>query len=369
MIPAPVHSLPGPFAASGRLSRFSMEALQDRLAFEHPVWLEGFCFDSFLGLYFLCTSEAVLAVDSGWDKELTAEAVDFLIDILKSRGLAPERWYLLITHKDWDHAWGIQAFLQHPLIGSKVCVLSSAAAISALNNDLKSGAAERASARDSSMFARSSIVIPDYTVCEGDDLDLGGNVKVNFMEFSAHCRGQIGAAVPELSLLFGADFLEEPLPFLASPHDFLKQKHDLIRVKALNFTYIFPSHKMSWSIKSCCPAIADHFCSDILDGNLRLWEGLEEAAVGCPEDVRGKVCAALEDISSAAGCILYDDESWEEGLKNGSDLPAWLKQEEFKCGMSADVLLPGIVLNDFYMRAYHLAWIGAMQSAQNRRDC
>ncbi len=339
-----------------RCQYFSIKLPSDS-ALNETVWAGGFLLDRFMAAYVLAAGDRVLFIDSGWDNHLAAYMLRCALKLLAEAGIKAQHYFLLNTHRDWDHAWANLAFIQK--LGESLHIGASLETFLAMRQDRRlKEVGHRQKGSDGAYFAASSIELPDLLWADGEIIYLG-NLEVRFIKLSAHSEGQLAVWVPQLKILFAADSCEGPLPFPKSNCCLTEQLTNFKRLLALPAEQIWPSHHLAWSngIGAGAWTIGK---PELLQANDNYYKQIVKNYLGHTSASLKKKCSFwLSQNRNLLSTLLNNEDVWNkaENLTKQpllEQLVAWEKC----CHIDIEHLArqTGQNCSDlFYQRAHHLA--------------
>ncbi|RZS31334.1 glyoxylase-like metal-dependent hydrolase (beta-lactamase superfamily II) [Herbihabitans rhizosphaerae] len=160
--------------------------------------------DQTLGL--IVGGERCLVVDTGADDLHGGELAAAI------REITPLPWTAAITHWHWDHFLGTQPFLPCDVWAHERCR-------ERIERDGEAGREHgagylRADGEDelADRVAAATIVVPDRTLTDRAELDLGGRTVVLWHPGRGHTDHDVVAHVPDAATLFAGDLVEQGAP-------------------------------------------------------------------------------------------------------------------------------------------------------------
>ena len=268
--------------------------------------------DRFMATYVLASGSSVLFIDSGWDEELAAYMLDCALSLLAEAGFRPQKYYLLNTHRDWDHAWANRVFKRK--LGERLCIGASLETFLAMRQDLRlDEIGRRQKGADGAYFQSAFIELPDLIWANGEKIYLD-DLEVQFIGASAHSEGQLVVWAPQLKLLFAADSCEGPLPFPKSCHCLTEQLEDFKRLMELHSQQIWPAHHWAWSQDN--PVVKSSF--QVGDPKLLLanynyyWQLEQNLRNSCSLSLKTACKVWLQQSWTVLESLLIDEEMWNQ---------------------------------------------------------
>ncbi|MBQ7528714.1 MBL fold metallo-hydrolase [bacterium] len=292
--------------------------------------------DIFLQIYFISVGDKILFIDGGWLNEVAADFLSYLAENIFND--SQYKIYLFNTHSDWDHAWANRAWIESlPSNWSLQGIYASRTTVERLRSSGKEG-----------------LVLPDHFIEDGDIFDLNG-LKFHFLRANAHCPGQLVLYVPELKSLWSADALEYPWPFLHSVDNFAEQLRDWEEWLKLDIGKIFPCHDDRWRQDIEVGDYFRHYCGrELLLCNCKACLELKERLGKDREFIRRVLVTMATSEGRNFGELLEDEEAWL-ARENKVDFIYTLREWQIE-----SLTFPEKNLSWFYLRAYYLAWLGAV---------
>ncbi|MCR4784289.1 MAG: MBL fold metallo-hydrolase [bacterium] len=324
------------------------------------LWLGAFVVDKWFAQYIVGTRLSVLAVDSGWDESVTSQIISFALREFERRGWTPRLWYVLNTHSDWDHAWANRAFLAYPTVGNLVKTVASGETIKKLQSDLENDRISQIRdfhsilPNEPDYFEHSHIIVPQLAFSTDMELSLG-QTKVTLISSTAHARGQLILHLPAEQILLAADALETPLPFLESPFNFGEAMRGWQYLQTLPIKHIGLAHSLTWSESTG----EFDFSTQALEANLNYFKILKKQVHEHFQHFHKTIQTWIERESTFWQESLTQDQAWLALEGKPVEALQQLEQYEKITGAFNDSL------EWFYLRAHHLAYIGAWLEALN----
>lgn len=197
------------------------------------------------------TPESIIFIDSG----MSAYSGDYLWKFAEERMKGTETLYLILTHKDTDHIFGMNEIKKH---GATVIAHEHSAEIIDAETDLsKNAIARRVKEKYKSEDVLGDIVLskPEQTITENTILDLGEEIQL--FSVPGHTPGDIAVYHPRSKVLFGGDAILEGMDPYIRPDSIDLQTwiKNLELLKELDVEWVVPGHG----------AISK---SDIIDSNI-----------------------------------------------------------------------------------------------------
>lgn len=215
------------------------------------------------------TQRYAIFVDTMASPELAGAIISHTQPIWQKR--AP---LVILTHADYDHAWGNAAFalpggrLPAPIIGHHLCrerLLGS-----------EEMAVLRAKQAEEPELASATLVPPTITCDDRLGID-GGDLTLELLHTPGHTADHLAVWIPEIRLLLAGDAAEHPFPYIGAHSHLATFRRSLRRLADLRPAMVIPCHGGTTE-----PAL--------LDRNLTYFATLEQraraiiAAGNLPED-------------------------------------------------------------------------------------
>ena len=184
------------------------------------------------------TPDSVIFIDSG----MSAYSGDYLWNLAKERMSDAEDLFLILTHKDTDHCFGMNEIKKH---GATVIAHEHTAEILTSENDLsKNVIAMRVKNQYSPDDVLGDLVLsrPDHTIIRDIELNLGEEIQL--LSVPGHTPGDIAVYHPKSKVLFAGDAILEGMdPYIRPDSISLKTWiRNLERLKELDIDWIVPGH-------------------------------------------------------------------------------------------------------------------------------
>jgi len=183
------------------------------------------------------TPKSIIFIDSG----MSAYSGAFLYDFAKERMKGDEDLYLILTHKDSDHCFGMNEIKKH---GATVIAHEHTAEIIVEESNLSNNRIAKMIKRTYTQEVLGKAVLsrPDQTVTQDTILDLGEEIRLLIVP--GHTPGDIAVYHPRSKVLFAGDAILEGMdpyirPDSVSIETWIK---NLKRLKKLDIDWILPGH-------------------------------------------------------------------------------------------------------------------------------
>jgi glyoxylase-like metal-dependent hydrolase (beta-lactamase superfamily II) len=184
------------------------------------------------------TSESIIFIDSG----MSAYSGEYLWNFAKEKMSGNEELYLILTHKDTDHCFGMNEIKKH---GATVISHEHTAEILHAERDLSMNAiAKRARKQYYPDDVLGDVVLsrPEQTIIRDTVLNLGEEIQI--LSIPGHTPGDIAVYHPRSKVLFAGDAILEGMDPYVRP-DSINIKtwiKNLERLRELDIEWILPGH-------------------------------------------------------------------------------------------------------------------------------
>ena len=184
------------------------------------------------------TPESIIFIDSG----MSAHSGKYLWDFAKERMNGTEDLYLILTHKDTDHCFGMNEIKKH---GATVISHEHTAEILHSEHDLsKNAIAKRVRKQYYSEDVLGNVVLsrPEQTIIRDTTINLGEEIQL--LSIPGHTPGDIAVYHPRSKVLFTGDAILEGMDPYVRP-DSINLKtwiRNLERLRELDIEWILPGH-------------------------------------------------------------------------------------------------------------------------------
>lgn len=184
------------------------------------------------------TPESIIFIDSG----MSAHSGKYLWDFAKERMNGTEDLYLILTHKDTDHCFGMNEIKKH---GATVIAHEHTAEILHSERDLsKNAIAKRARKQYYPEDVLGNVVLsrPEQTIIRDTTINLGEEIQL--LSIPGHTPGDIAVYHPRSKVLFTGDAILEGMDPYVRP-DSINLKtwiRNLERLRELDIEWILPGH-------------------------------------------------------------------------------------------------------------------------------
>jgi len=197
------------------------------------------------------TPESVIFIDAG----MSAHSGAFLWKFAEERMKGTEDLYLILTHKDTDHCFGMNEIKKH---GATVIAHEHSAGVIDAERDLSENAIARRvrkKYKSDDVLGNILLSIPDQVITKDTNLDLGEEIQI--LSVPGHTPGDIAVYHPRSKVLFAGDAILEGMDPYIRPDSINISTwiRNLERLKDLDIEWVVPGHG----------AISK---SDIIDSNI-----------------------------------------------------------------------------------------------------
>lgn len=183
------------------------------------------------------TPESIIFIDSG----MSAHTGAFLYDFANERMNGDEALYLILTHKDSDHCFGMDEMKKH---GATVIAHEHAAEVILEERNLSTNRVAKMikSTYTQDVLGNAVLSRPDQTIAQDTVLDLGEDIHL--LAVPGHTPGDIAVYHPRSKILFAGDAVLEGMnPYIRPDSIEIKTWiKNLERLKKLNIKWILPGH-------------------------------------------------------------------------------------------------------------------------------
>ena len=183
------------------------------------------------------TPTSIIFIDSG----MSAYSGAFLYNFAAERMNGDEELYLILTHKDTDHCFGMNEMKKH---GATVITHEHSADVIVEESDLSNNRIAKMIKDTYTQDVLGNAVLsrPDKTITKDTVLDLGEEIYL--LSVPGHTPGDIAVYHPRSKVLFAGDAVLEGMdPYVRTDSISIKTwiKH-LERLKKLDIEWIVPGH-------------------------------------------------------------------------------------------------------------------------------
>ena len=184
------------------------------------------------------TPESIIFIDSG----MSAFSGAYLWNFAKERMKGTEDLYLILTHKDTDHCFGMNEIRRH---GATVIAHEHTAEILHAERDLSQNPiAKRARKQYHPDDVLGDVVLsrPEQTIIHDTTLNLGDEIQL--LSIPGHTPGDIAVYHPRSKVLFAGDAILEGMDPYIRPDSINIETwvRNLERLRELDIEWILPGH-------------------------------------------------------------------------------------------------------------------------------
>ena len=184
------------------------------------------------------TPESVIFIDSG----MSAYSGAYLWNLAKDRIDSSKDLYLILTHKDTDHHFGMNEIRKH---GATVISHEYTADYISTNSNLSNNPiAKRVREKHHPEDVLGEVILsrPEQTIIHDTTLNLGDEIQI--LSVPGHTPGDIAVYHPRSKVLFAGDTVLEGMdPYIRPDSISLKTWiRNLERLKELDIEWILPGH-------------------------------------------------------------------------------------------------------------------------------
>jgi glyoxylase-like metal-dependent hydrolase (beta-lactamase superfamily II) len=204
--------------------------------FTLPGWdhrLRGFHCGAEVDVFALVTERYLIFIDTSATPEQSAAVVAALR--AEAAGHQP---LVILTHADFDHAWGNAAFAPDGALPATI--IGHALTRERLRS---ADAAEELARRlsEDARFGSVRLIAPDIAYTERLEID-GGDLTLELLHTPGHTPDHTVIWIPALRLLIAGDAVERPWPYIRSAADLPLLRATLARLAALEPAHIAVCH-------------------------------------------------------------------------------------------------------------------------------
>lgn len=184
------------------------------------------------------TPESAVFIDSG----MSAYSGAYLWRFAEKRLNGGEDLYLILTHKDTDHCFGMNEIRKR---GATVIAHEHAAEIIDAEHDItKNAIAERVREKyyPDDVLGKVILSRPDQTITQDTTLDLGDEIQI--LSIPGHTPSDIAVYHPRSKVLFAGDAILEGMdPYIRQDSTSIRTWiRNLERLKELDINWVLPGH-------------------------------------------------------------------------------------------------------------------------------
>ena len=181
------------------------------------------------------TPDSIIFIDSG----MSAHSGAFLYNFAKERMKGDEDLYLILTHKDTDHCFGMNEMKKH---GATVIAHEHASDVIVEESDLSNNRIAKMIRKTYTQEVLGDAVLsrPDQTITQDTVLDLGE--EIHLLAVPGHTPGDIAVYHPKSKILFAGDAVLEGMdPYIRPDSISIKTWiKNLERLRKLDIEWILP---------------------------------------------------------------------------------------------------------------------------------
>ena len=184
------------------------------------------------------TPESVIFIDSG----MSAYSGSFLWNLAKGRMNGDEDLYLILTHKDTDHCFGMNEIRKH---GATVIAHEHTAEIIHSDRDISENSIAKRIRKEynrEDVLGEVMLSRPEQTITHDTTLNLGDEIQL--LSIPGHTPGDIAVYHPKSKVLFAGDAILEGMDPYVRPDSINIETwiRNLERLKELDIEWILPGH-------------------------------------------------------------------------------------------------------------------------------
>lgn len=205
---------------------------------ENTGWdtrIQVYACGSLVQVFVIQTQRYVVIVDPLFNGE-TARA---LLGLIRP-SLAGRPLLVILSHADWDHAWGSFLFTGPDAEFPSLVVGSSLTAQRLLSSEEQDFLAKMR-AEEPGRFDDVRLVPPSLVFSDELRIDCG-DLTLELFPTPGHQPDHIAVFIPEIGLLLAGDAAEEPFPVVSEDSDLPQLRASLARMAALNARQAFYCH-------------------------------------------------------------------------------------------------------------------------------
>lgn len=190
---------------------------------------------SLVQVFVIQTQRYVVIVDPLFNGE-TARA---LLELVRP-SLAGRPLLVILSHADWDHAWGSFLFTG-PDAEFPSLVIGSAKTAERMRSSEDQAYLEKLRSEQPGRFDDVRLVPPSLAFNDELRIDCG-DLTLELFPTPGHQPDHIAVFIPEIGLLLAGDAAEEPFPVVSDDSDLPTLRASLARMAALNARQAFYCH-------------------------------------------------------------------------------------------------------------------------------
>lgn len=146
---------------------------------------------------------------------------------------------VVLTHADFDHAWGNETFAR-PDGSCEATILGHRIARQRLQSQEERAYLEERQSKEP-RFAAVRLLPPDVAF-EGDLVVDGGDLTLHLFHTPGHAPDHVAVWLPEIRTLLAGDAAESPFPYVGDRADLPVLIRSLERLRALDPSVVIPCH-------------------------------------------------------------------------------------------------------------------------------
>ncbi|MFX1580349.1 MAG: MBL fold metallo-hydrolase [Promethearchaeota archaeon] len=186
----------------------------------------------------IITSDSIIFIDSG----MSAYSGAYLWNLAKERMDRPKAVYLILTHKDTDHCFGMNEIRKH---GAKVISHAYTAEYIDANHDISNNPiAKRVRTEYHQEDVLGEVILsrPEQTITQDTTINFGDEIRI--LSVPGHTPGDIAVYHPKSKVLFAGDAVLEGMDPYIRPDSITLETwiRNLERLKELDIEWILPGH-------------------------------------------------------------------------------------------------------------------------------
>lgn len=204
--------------------------------FTLPGWdarLRGFHCGTEVDIFALVTQRFLIFVDTSATPEQAATVATLMRDETRSR-----QPLVILTHADYDHAWGNAAFAPDGTLPALI-VGHALTRERLLSQRARDELAERLSADP--RLASVRLIVPDIAYTDSLTVD-GGDLTIELLHTPGHTSDHTVVWIPALRTLLAGDAVERPWPYVHNAADVPIIRATLARLLALGVEQLAICH-------------------------------------------------------------------------------------------------------------------------------
>ncbi len=184
------------------------------------------------------TQDAIIFIDAG----MSAYSGEYLWNLAKAKMNGSEDIYLILTHKDTDHCFGMGEICKH---GAQIIAHTETARVIENNLDITQNPIANRIRKEyaaEDVLGNAALKKPDRIISDDITLHLGKDVEI--LSVPGHTPGDIAVYIPESRVLFAGDAILQGMdPYIRPDSISIKDWIDnLDRLRELDIEWIVPGH-------------------------------------------------------------------------------------------------------------------------------